>query len=357
MLATRFTRSRGLLMAACLLISALLAPATRANADIAIKSGQQIAFLGDSITFLGWQKPGGYCKLVLSGLATNGINAGGINAGFPGDTSTKMLARLQRDVINKSPDWVTVDAGVNDVLLGAQGVALPDYETNMTAIVTQCQAANIKVILITPSPVWEAPGAPNTQMQGYVDFLKQLAQQKNCLLADANTAFQAVWKTKTNFSYNVYTVEGIHANPIGDMIFATSILQAMGLTDAQITTAKNVWLDMPNGGEVSVQYRDPAAAPAVPGQPKNVIRVTIPMTIRQFVALQAAANKQQSNVQLIANDIVAGDVRQLIKSGKYDSFDAIFTANAQTQVQTDVATQAGQQLTTQLAGTTTTASN
>ena len=46
-----------------------------------------------------------------------------------------MLARLQKDVIDRHPDWVSISCGVNDVWHGERGVLLPDYKKNMTQIV------------------------------------------------------------------------------------------------------------------------------------------------------------------------------------------------------------------------------
>jgi hypothetical protein len=46
-----------------------------------IKTGESIAFLGDSIT-AGGGNHGGYCRLVVHGLKTKGIRVNGIYAGI-----------------------------------------------------------------------------------------------------------------------------------------------------------------------------------------------------------------------------------------------------------------------------------
>jgi len=62
-------------------------------AEVAVKSGEKIAFMGDSITQAG-ARPGGYVRLVISGLEANGIKTTAIPAGISGHKSNQMLARL-----------------------------------------------------------------------------------------------------------------------------------------------------------------------------------------------------------------------------------------------------------------------
>lgn len=87
-----------------------------AAAELLVKSGQKIAFLGDSIT-AGGMAPLGYVSLTIAGLKANGIEATAIGAGVSGHKSNQMLERLERDVINKKPDCMTLSCGVNDVWL------------------------------------------------------------------------------------------------------------------------------------------------------------------------------------------------------------------------------------------------
>jgi len=70
---------------------------------IAVKSGDKIAFLGDSITAAGWENPAGYVRLVMAGLAANGIIAEAVPTGVNGHKSDQMLARLETDVLGKKP--------------------------------------------------------------------------------------------------------------------------------------------------------------------------------------------------------------------------------------------------------------
>ena len=79
---------------------ALLLGTGLAAAEIVIKDGDSIAFMGDSLTQLGnLQKPNGYIHLVIEGLKAAGVNAVPIPAGIGGNTTQHMLARLEKDII------------------------------------------------------------------------------------------------------------------------------------------------------------------------------------------------------------------------------------------------------------------
>ena len=172
---------------------------------IAVKNGDSIAFMGDSITkqawdsangHWGWNSPVGHIHLVMDALEANGIKATAIPSGRSGQTYRAMLERLQRDVLDQKPTWMTLSCGVNDLgmlLDGGEGVALPEFKTNVTAIVTQAQAAGIKVMLLTVTPIYEEQ--PNNKYElplvGYNDFLRALAKEKKCLLVDLNADMPA----------------------------------------------------------------------------------------------------------------------------------------------------------------------
>lgn len=275
-------RAAALRIAAAAALALFLLPAMRASADVAIQSGQKLAFLGDSITAFGWGKPAGYVRLVVAGLAANGVNVTPIPAGVSGNTSRDMLARLQRDVINKKPDWMTLSCGVNDVWHGANGVTLDEYEKNIASIVSQCQDAGIKVMILTSTPIGEdLNNANNVKLADYNAYLRDLARQKGCPLADLNAAFAAVYAKKTAKG-NAYTVDGVHMNPAGDFIMATGILRAFGVSDAGLQTAADRWMDIAGG-----------------------VPLQINITPRQWFALQQQAASQGSDASAVASKIVS----------------------------------------------------
>ncbi|HWE01546.1 MAG TPA: GDSL-type esterase/lipase family protein [Tepidisphaeraceae bacterium] len=272
-------------------LALLIVPAFT-RAEIVVKSGEKIAFLGDSITAAGAASPSGYVHLVISGLKANGVNATAIPAGISGHKSNDMLARVQRDVIDKKPDWMTLSCGVNDVWHGANGVPLDQYKKNITEIVDKCEAAHIKVLVLTSTMIHEEPNDNNTKLGGYNDFLRELAKEKKLPVADLNEEMQAAIKAAPKHQGNYLTVDGVHMNALGNVMMATGVLKGFGLDEAQLHTAKEAWLDLPNAVELG----------------------KISVSLRQLESLQKLAESRHESVQNLVNAEVKKSVDELLKS-------------------------------------------
>ena len=214
-----------------------------ATGKIAVKNGEKIAFLGDSITAAG-RRPGGYCQLVLAALKDQGIEAKPVFAGISGHKSNQMLARLERDVLKHKPDWMTLSCGVNDVWHGKSGVDLASYKKNIVEIVDKAQAAGVKVILLTSTMIREDQGNDlNQKLLPYNEFIKVLAKEKKCLLADLNADMQAALKA---FPADApkgkqLTSDGVHMNKAGNIMMARGVAEAFGLTNQQLDQSEKNW--------------------------------------------------------------------------------------------------------------------
>lgn len=219
-----------------------------AHADITVRDGEKVAFLGDSITRLGWKTPDGYVRLVIAGLEANGIRIAPVPAGVAGNRSSEMLARIEHDVLAKKPDWLLLSCGVNDVcfgLSGTNGIALEPFKANITAMVERAQSGGIKLMILTASPIGEIMRSPgNRALVPYNDFLRALAKEKNCPLADVNAGMLAALKDIPNPA-TALTLDGLHPNAEGHKIFAIQILRAFGLDDAQMKKARAAWTTSP----------------------------------------------------------------------------------------------------------------
>lgn len=239
--------------------------APTAPADIPVKAGEKVAFLGDSITAQGWSNAAGYVKLVVAAFDANGIKVEPVPAGISGHKSNDMLARLDRDVLSKKPHWMTLSCGVNDVWHGLKGVPLDDaqataqtyqkrnemepekgtYEKNITQIVDKAMHAGVQVVLLTSTPIKEnLTNDENKKLAPYNDFLRKLAKEKHLPLADLNVIFQERIKAANQPGKNVFTVDGVHMNTEGNKIMATGILQAFGFDAAQLKKAEAAWAPM-----------------------------------------------------------------------------------------------------------------
>ncbi len=252
-----------LLPAGLMFLPSVVAAAKDLPASLAVKNGDTIAFLGDSIT-AGGAKPGGYVALVMDALKKEGLDVSSVPAGKSGHRSNDMLARLEADVISKKPQWMTLSCGVNDVWhfklrLGKrtfQGVPLEDYKANIIAIIDKAQAANIKVMILTSTMIGEdSERELNKNLIPYNDFLRGLAKTKNCLLADLSNDMQEALKKipdekgpanmfgegKYRDIKNKLTTDGCHMNAKGNIMMAKGVLRAFGLSEAKIAAAEKLW--------------------------------------------------------------------------------------------------------------------
>lgn len=225
-----------------LLLSMTVITAPVEAASIPFKNGQKIGFMGDSITQAG-AEPQGYVTLVIRGLEANGIQVSSIPAGISGHKSNQMLERLDRDVLSKKPDWMTLSCGVNDVWHGVNGIPLEPYKKNITEIVEKCQAAGVKVMILTSTMIGEdAPNSNNQKLATYNAFLRDLAKNKKCRLADLNADMQAaIAKAGPDHKGNLLTSDGVHMNPEGNRMMATGVLKAFGLSAKQLKKAQDSW--------------------------------------------------------------------------------------------------------------------
>lgn len=263
----------------CAALASTLSFPAQVEADILVKNGEKIAFLGDSITAGGWSNPAGYVRLVMAGLEANEVKAEAIPAGVSGHKSNQMLERLERDVLSKKPNWMTLSCGVNDVWHGKHGVPLDDaqakaqtyekrgnepdkgtYQKNITQIVEQAQAAGAKPVILTATVIKEDLNNPeNKALEPYNAFLRDLAKTKKLPIADLNTAFQERIKAANTPGKNAFTADGVHMNEEGNKVMALGVLKAFGLDAAQLTKAEESWIPL---------HRAAAAAKAAAAEKK-----------------------------------------------------------------------------------------
>ncbi len=228
------------------MLAAILVMATFTSyAEIQVKDGDKVAFLGDSITQGGNSAPGGYLHLVAYGLKASGITISMVPAGISGHKSNQMLARVDTDVLAKKPQWMLLSCGVNDVWHGARGVSLEEYKTNIAEIVRKAQDAGVKVMILTSTMIREDQENPeNQKLIAYNDYLRELAKEKGCLLADLNQDMQAaVEKAKTTGER--ITSDGVHMAFGGNKMMATGILRAFGVEEAKLTEIVTAWNALP----------------------------------------------------------------------------------------------------------------
>jgi lysophospholipase L1-like esterase len=299
------------------------------HAEILVKDGQKVAFMGDSITQGGWGSPGGYVRLVVAGLEANGVKVTPIPAGISGHKSDQMLARLKKDALDKQPDWMTLSCGVNDVWHGARGIPLDQYKTNITTILDQCAAAGTKVVVLTATVIGEElDNDNNKKLAPYNEFLRNLAKERKAPLADLYGMFESAIKATPNTTGKpgrLLTSDGVHMSPPGDQLMARGVLQAFGLDAAQLKKAEAAWQEIPGAGSVRVRFDA--------GQGK-AFQATAKLTPRQRDELTARFKKDGKSLEAVLTAAYAEEVKAFLKpGGEFETADAVFAAKKNNDVQ------------------------
>jgi len=231
------------------MLGSLVALAVFAQGKIDLSQVHRVVMMGDSITQMGGA-PKGYVTLVDQSLDAS--RPGGpfevINVGIGGQKAPDMLARFQRDVLDKKPELLTLSVGVNDVWHNfrdfqkglripsgdtGRGVALPDYLKGVESMVQQAKAAGIKVILLSPTLVYEdLDCAENKRMETYVKAEEALAKREGVGFINLFKMCKesvAAYQKSAGRRQLLLTVDGVHMNDAGNALVADAILKYLGV--------------------------------------------------------------------------------------------------------------------------------
>lgn len=147
-----------------------------------------------------------------------------INAGISGDTTSGMLARLDRDVISRSPDGAVLMGGVNDILAAG---SCSCAKTNMLAMVQQLAARQISPILAVPIPPRAGARQPwkslsdfsqaAAETKAYAEWLRLFSADFRLRLVDFGEDLES--RTEEELD-RFYLPDGLHPSPEGHRIMA-----------------------------------------------------------------------------------------------------------------------------------------
>jgi len=159
-----------------------------------------------------------------------------INAGVDADVAPLALARLERDVLARKPDWVVVMLGTNDAgffrppngVADAPRVPIKEFEATMREIIRRIRAAGASIVLCTSVPMsshYWLGHLPAYQKNGlnylvaqYAEVVRRLARELGLPLAEVHEAFQR------HPQRDELIPDGIHPDPRGQRLIAETIL-------------------------------------------------------------------------------------------------------------------------------------
>ena len=229
-----------------------------------IRDGQLIAFLGDSITqhlvaVSDWMETqtDGLPPVGASVVVDRHENRGWTsmladrirlayperriryrNAGFGGHSSRQMVARFETDILAHRPHWLLLSAGVVEVRRVYQPdreqdrVPVDEYVANITSMTTSALNADIKVILLEPTPhlrpVMDGPPEVtleevNTLTRQYASAMMQVAQSMGVGFVPLFEMFLSMERHLAGEA-SLYADE-VHLSALGDLLYSQLVYQ------------------------------------------------------------------------------------------------------------------------------------
>ncbi|HEU5396560.1 MAG TPA: SGNH/GDSL hydrolase family protein [Verrucomicrobiae bacterium] len=214
-------------------------------AGFAIKDGDTVVFLGDSIT-----AARGYTKIVelYTLMRYPEARVRFWNAGKGGDTASGAVSRLERDVFAHGATVVTVAFGINDIGWGtkADQEHKQKYLDGIRTIVTECQKRHVRVFICSPAVLHQDPDeGENGFLQKMADEGMALAKSLGAGTIDISRAMREVQrkvvaanaqeKDPKNIT-RLHVDDGIHLNDLGQLAMAWAMLKGLG-AEAEVSDA------------------------------------------------------------------------------------------------------------------------
>lgn len=205
--------------------------------DFALRDGDTVAFLGDSIT-----AARGYSKIVenytLLRFPERKIRF--VNVGQGGETAKGSLSRLDEAVFARGTTVLTVAYGINDIGWGTKADAAhkAEYLQSIGEIVNRCKARNVRVFICSAAITAEAPETAEKEfLQKMCDEALEQASAAGAGTIDVQRGMRAVQrrviasnekeKDKSKHA-SLHAADGVHLNDLGQMAMAVTILKGLG---------------------------------------------------------------------------------------------------------------------------------
>jgi len=204
-----------------------------------LKRGGRIVCLGDSVTGVYYHTGGKRAYTDMFGMALQKsapqATFNMINAGISGNTTINGLDRLDRDVLQRKPDLVTVMFGLNDMTR----VPADQYRANLVTIVQRCEAAGAKVMLCTPNNVIDTGSRPIVKLDQYCAIVREVGKTLGIPVADCYAGMEVLRKRDAD-RWRLLLSDEIHPNLDGHKRMAEIMSQVLtgqtvNLDDAPIT--------------------------------------------------------------------------------------------------------------------------
>lgn len=185
-----------------------------ANAQVTQKP--KAVFMGDSITE-------GWAKQDPDFFTSNNF----IGRGISGQTTSHMLIRFRRDVIDHAPEYVIILAGTNDIAKNNGDIT---HENILGNIMSMCELAKVHGIIPVLCSVlpadrysWREELAPAQDIVSLNKMIKAYAESENIMYID----FHSVLRNENDGLPEEYAPDGVHPSMAGFKIMEEIVLKSL----------------------------------------------------------------------------------------------------------------------------------
>ena len=171
----------------------------QANDNVKVKP--RAVFMGDSIT-------DNWAKKSPDFFSDNNF----IGRGVSGQTTSHMLVRFRRDVLDLSPKYVVILAGTNDIALNNGLISHDNILGNIQSMCELAKAHKIKPILCSALPAtgfrWRKELQPADDIIKLNEMIKEYARAERIPYVD----YHSVLKDENNGLPEKHAADGVHPN-------------------------------------------------------------------------------------------------------------------------------------------------
>lgn len=220
-----------------LTIAAAVMAVKSLGAEFALRDGDTVVFLGDSITAARQ-----YSKVIetytLLRFPERHIRF--VNAGKGGETVKGSLQRLESAVFAEKATVLTVAYGVNDIGWGMKADAAhkQEYLDSLRQLIERCQSRDIRVFICSAAITAEDPDkAERGFLQKMCDEGLALAKSKGAGTIDVQRTMRTVQRRvlaanekqkEKSKPTRMHVEDGVHLNELGQLAMAFAILKGLG---------------------------------------------------------------------------------------------------------------------------------
>ena len=187
----------------------------------------KIACFGDSVTGVYYHTGTRRAWCDLLGLALEKLYPRAqiemIHAGMSGNDTSDGLRRMDRDVLQHSPQLVVAMFGLNDVRSQTPAA----YRQNLETMVQRARDGGAEIILMTPNAA--GPGdsvRPPARVAEYAEIMRDVARTLAVPVVDAYAKFAAV-QSSDSANWQRLMSDEIHPNMRGHRIFAEEVARVI----------------------------------------------------------------------------------------------------------------------------------